>query len=369
MLRRRHRARRRDGAHRRVRARGPAAVALHRRAAVHPVALGADDRALRDPLRDAHRPARRGRGAGRVGADDGRHPLGRRLRDRLLRQVASRGGGRALADRPRFRGVVRPSALVRREPVGREPLVPARPRPAVVHARGHARRGRPAARRRAAHARPPPRRRRRVHAARARVPAEERRRGAAVLPLLQPLAAARPHDPARRVPGRDRQRRLGRLPRRAGRRLRRPARRARGARRRRRHDRRARGRQRRREPADRAGQLGRLRGLVLHVVRGRAAHALPDPVARQGRPGAGVERDRPPDRHVHDAARVGRMPDPGRPRDRRRRPARVLRGLTGRVEPRGLPRLGRRRAPRRQVAALQGRLRATAVPRRGAARC
>ena len=96
-----------------------------------------------------------------------------------------------------------------------------------------------------------------------------------------------------------------------------------------RHDRRARRRQRRREPADREGQLGRLRGLVLHVLRGRAAHAVPDQVARQGRPGACVQRDRPPDRHVHDAARLGRMPDPGRPRGRRRRPARVLRGLTG----------------------------------------
>ena len=213
----------------------------------------------------------------------------------------------------------------------------------------------------------PARRRRRVQATRDRVPEEERRREPAVLPLLQPFAAARPDDPALRVPGRDRQRRLGRLPRRAGSRLRRPAGRARRARRRRRHDRRARRRQRRREPVDRAGQRGRLRRLVLHVLRGRAAHAVSDQMARRDRPGASVERHRPPDGHVHDAARMGRMPHSGRPRDRRRRPASVLRGLTGDVEPRGMSRLGHRRAPRRQMAELQGRLRATAVLGRGPA--
>ena len=42
-------------AHRRLCARGLPALALHRRAAMHALALGADDGALRDPLRHAHR--------------------------------------------------------------------------------------------------------------------------------------------------------------------------------------------------------------------------------------------------------------------------------------------------------------------------
>ena len=88
------------------------------------------------------------------------------------------------------------------------------------------------------------------------------------------------------------------------------------------------------------GSAGVFDGLVLHVLRGRAAHAVPDQMARRDRPGPGVERDRPSDGHVHDAARMGRMSHPGRPRDRRRRPASLLRGLAGDLEPRGLPRLG-----------------------------
>ena len=179
VLRRRHRARRGDQTDRRICAGRPSAVALHRRAAVHPVALGLDDGTPRDPIRDAHRPARRRQpGIGRVGADDRRCPVGGGVRDRVLREVASRGGGRAVADRPRIRRVVRASALVRREPVGRQPLVPAGSRSAVVHARRHARGRRPAARRRAAHDGAPARRRRRVQATRDRVSREERRRAA-----------------------------------------------------------------------------------------------------------------------------------------------------------------------------------------------
>ena len=106
------------------------------------------------------------------------------------------------------------------------------------------------------------------------------------------------------------------------------------------------------------GTPGPWRGFYNTAMEGGIRTPVHDPLAGPHPGGTGLERDRAQHRCVHDARRRGRRQGAEGPRHRRRRPAAVLRGPAGEVEPRGLPLLRAERAGARgQVGRLEAALR------------
>src|SRR5262252_8420820 len=208
----------------------------------------------------------------------------------------------------------------------------------------------------------------RISKARSRFHATQRIGGQAVFPLFQPLAAALPHDPARRIRGQKHQRRVGRLPADARSRFRRAARQARRARGRRQHDRCLLRRQWRRGSLGGAGNRRLFRWLVFQFRGRRHSHAAADALARPHQAGDREQRDGSRDGYVHHVAEIRRLRAAARPHHRRGRPESVLSRQAAKLEPRRVHGLAQRRAARDQMEGLQDQLQApAALPRPGTA--